>query len=333
MSTIPLRVRRVAGPLLTLGLALSGVLTGGVRSAAAADDAAVPAVPVPAKAAKTVAVPDVATLTAETRLALAPVGVHKILHLAVYKGPGTSDSRSPLIDALKKDGNVVTEDMTPEQIRAGKLTREQFDGFVVPGGESYVQGVALGEDGRELVRQFVHGGGSYLGVCAGSYLAADSFAWSLHIMNSRVKDYDHWARGHGPVEIAPTAEGKKMLGTSAGTIPIIYWQGPLLEPRPGSQLPAYTEWAKYSSDIATVAVTNRAPKGMMPGATAVAASDFGAGRVVCFSPHPEKTPGEETLFHHALLWMTRTEETPKAAAPIVAATVPATPSAPAAKTK
>ena len=199
---------------------------------------------------------------------------------------------------------------------------------MVSGGESYIQGVALGEDGREQIRQFVHGGGSYLGICAGSYLAADSFTWSLHIMNSRVKDYDHWARGHGPVAIAPTAEGKARLGANTDNIPIIYWQGPLLEPEKDPKLPAYVEWATYSSDISDVVPTNKAPHGMMPGATAVAASDYGAGRVVCFSPHPEKTPGEETLFHHALLWLTHADggdvkAATAVSAPTAVATVPA----------
>ncbi len=35
---------------------------------------------------------------------------------------------------------------------------------------------------------------------------------------------------------------------------------------------------------------------------AIALGSFGRGRVVCFSPHPEKTPGYESLVLRGIHW-------------------------------
>jgi hypothetical protein len=43
----------------------------------------------------------------------------------------------------------------------------------------------------------------------------------------------------------------------------------------------------------------------MKGTTAIAAATFGDGRVLCFSPHPEKTPGLEYMIVRAISWAAR----------------------------
>ncbi|MCY2986111.1 MAG: hypothetical protein NTY15_20975 [Planctomycetota bacterium] len=47
------------------------------------------------------------------------------------------------------------------------------------------------------------------------------------------------------------------------------------------------------------------PTGVMIGTTAIAIGDFGEGRVVCFSPHPEKTPDLESILLQAIHWAAR----------------------------
>jgi hypothetical protein len=39
------------------------------------------------------------------------------------------------------------------------------------------------------------------------------------------------------------------------------------------------------------------------GPTAIAAGSFGKGRVICFSPHPEKTKGLEDFICRAARWV------------------------------
>jgi len=234
---------------------------------------------------------------------LPPVPAHRKLRLAVYKGPGAPDkSRATLTGALGRDPDLVMEDVTPDDIRAGKLAG--YDVLVQPGGSGGGQGRALGPEGRARVQEFVKKGGAYLGVCAGAYLATNDYSWSLGLLNARVLDKKHWARGVAPVEVATTEKGRAPLGAPGESLTISYRQGPLLAPGTAADLPAYEEWATFRGDVAL----KGAPKGVMPGTTAVAAAPFGQGRVVCFSPHPEYTAGQEPLLHRALLWATRAAE-------------------------
>jgi hypothetical protein len=43
----------------------------------------------------------------------------------------------------------------------------------------------------------------------------------------------------------------------------------------------------------------------MKGTTAAALGTFGRGRVFCFSPHPEKTPGLDGFVRAAVTWAGR----------------------------
>lgn len=47
---------------------------------------------------------------------------------------------------------------------------------------------------------------------------------------------------------------------------------------------------------------NGAPTGVMIGTTAIALGEFGKGRVICFSPHPEKTPNLESTLLQGIYW-------------------------------
>lgn len=226
------------------------------------------------------------------------IGAHKALRVAVYEGPGSpgGEHHQPIKDALSKDPNLDVTVVSPEDIQGGKLTG--FDVLVQPGGSGGAQGRALGPVGRDAIRAFVKAGGGYVGICGGSYLASDSYDWSLGIINTMVVDRAHWNRGHGPVKIALTSGGKSLLGAAFDTLPIIYWQGPLMAPKNDPNLPPYTELATFQTEI----VKNGASPGVMLGTTAIASAPYGEGRVVVFSPHPEKTVGEASLIHHAIVW-------------------------------
>jgi hypothetical protein len=241
------------------------------------------------------------TPVAKPQAALTPVKTHKKLRVAFYQGPGASAdaSKSAAMKAFLKDTNLAIKTVSPDDIRAGKLA--DFDVLVQPGGSGGGQGKALGEDGREKIRTFVRGGGGFIGICGGSYLATCDYPWSLGILNAKVIDKKHWARGHGPVDVVFTSKGTEELETKGKDLSIIYWQGPLLAPAEDAKLPAYEPWAKFEGEIAD----KGAPKGVMPGTTAIAAAPYGTGRVVCFSPHPEKTEGQESLLHYAVLWVTK----------------------------
>ncbi|MHB8173174.1 MAG: BPL-N domain-containing protein [Nitrospirota bacterium] len=67
---------------------------------------------------------------------------------------------------------VMAQPVTSGQVRDGALG--YFDLLIVPGGWASDKSASLGQEGRGAIRDFVHGGGSYLGICGGAGLALDT---------------------------------------------------------------------------------------------------------------------------------------------------------------
>jgi len=219
------------------------------------------------------------------------------LRIAVYEDTGASAKSTPkLIKAVEASPSFRVERIKAKAIEDGGLGA--YDVVVFPGGSGSAQGKALGDKGREQVRAFVRRGGGCVGVCAGAYLATNDYSWSFGILNAKVVDKQHWARGFGDVAITLSPVGRARLGRSEEHLTIYYYQGPLLAPGSDKQLPTYDAWAIFAGEIAK----KGAPKGVMIGTTAIAAARFGKGRVVCFSPHPELTKGLEGMLHEGIIW-------------------------------
>ncbi len=219
------------------------------------------------------------------------------LEVAVYVGKGTGASRKHLLAALGADPSLSIRKLDEFAIRGGKLIG--CDVLVHPGGSGGGQGRALGSEGRAVVRDFIQNGGGYLGICAGAYLATCDYSWSLNVLDARVIDKAHWNRGHGSVKMELSNEGKQGLGVSESNLDILYWQGPLLAPAANDSIDDYQPWAWFRSEVEKKGV----PSGVMPGTTAIAAGQHGSGRVICFSPHPEKTEGQNHLVLAAVRWL------------------------------
>jgi hypothetical protein len=223
----------------------------------------------------------------------------RALKVAVYTDAGPSAGGEQVLRVLAGFSDVKVDRFTAADIRGGRLAG--YDVLLHPGGTGGGQGKALGEEGREQVRSFVRGGGGFVGICAGAYLASCDYPWSLHILDAKVIDKAHWARGNGDVQVGLTAAGKTLLGAEADRQQIAYYQGPLLAPAGDPDVPDYEKLGTFETEIAL----KGAPSGVMIGTTAIASGSFGAGHVLCFSPHPEKTPGKEPLLHQGLRWVAR----------------------------
>lgn len=228
---------------------------------------------------------------AETKSQASPIKV------AVYLGPGTGGSKESLLKLIDAWPRFHIKQLDAADIRAGKL--EGCRALVHPGGSGGGQGRALEAAGRAQVRSFVASGGGYLGICAGAYLATCDYPWSLNILDAKVLDRRHWDRGFGLVDIRLSSHGREMLGAKQSVETIYYHQGPLLAPADNPDIDDFESLAVFVGDIAQ----KGAPPGVMPGTTAIAAGTHGRGRVICFSPHPEKTKGLEFLLERALEWL------------------------------
>ena len=215
--------------------------------------------------------------------------------VAIYDGEGTSAGAPTLLERVLGP-ELAARRVGPGDVRSGALA--QFDVVLHPGGTASGQSRALEHGGLWAVRRFVHAGGGYVGICAGSYLAAANYEWSLSLVDAAVLDRAHWKRGTGTVSIELTPRGQEILGSSAARLEVHYANGPLLGPAEHPSIPDYEPLAHYRSDMAQ----NGAPRGVMPGTAAIVAGTYGEGRVVSLGPHLEQTAGLEGLLLRAVRW-------------------------------
>lgn len=218
----------------------------------------------------------------------------KPIVVGVYQDEGAGASVIDLLFVLQQIENVVIKRLTAEEIRSGQLS--EVDILIQPGGSGGGQGRHLGAEGREEIRSFVKAGGDFIGICAGAYLASSDYSWSLNILDAKVVDRQHWARGKGFVDISFSSVGKEVFEVKRQKMNILYAQGPLLAPGDHPEIEDYQEIATFETEIAK----NGAPQGVMQGTTAIALGNFGLGQVICFSPHPELTQGLEQVVQAAI---------------------------------
>jgi hypothetical protein len=234
------------------------------------------------------------------------VAVPALVRVALYDHVESDARQRTLEGILTAERGFACRRIGPADVRNGVLG--EIDVLVMPGGSGSAQARNLEESGREAIRRFVRGGGAYVGICAGSYLASSDYEWSLHILNARVLDRQHWARGTGPVKLIVTPTGKETLAVETSVVDDVhYGQGPLLAPGTSRDLPPYETVAIYAGEIAK----KGAPTGVMIGTTAIARSTFGKGRVICFSPHCEAANGPHHLFLAGVRWASSPPERPE----------------------
>jgi hypothetical protein len=219
------------------------------------------------------------------------------IKVALYADDGTGSSKDDVADALSDTTLFEVTYVMGADIRSGIL--QNFDVVIHPGGSGSGQAASLEESGRDSVRAFVGRGGGYLGICAGAYLVSSDYSWSLYLLNTRVVDKAHWARGNGPTDVRFNKFARELFGFEQDTLVIEYRQGPLMARAYVDSLPDYIQAGVFESEIAE----NGAPSGVMIGTTAFAFSVFGEGRVAAFSPHPEITTGKEHMVADAVQWL------------------------------
>ena len=222
---------------------------------------------------------------------------NKIIRVAVYDDNGGGGRGSDNVElSLSDDTTFFTKRVSADEIRLGVLNT--FDVVVQAGGSGSKQAKTLEESGVDSIRQFVNRGGGYLGICAGAYLSTVEYRWSLGILNATVIDREHWNRGGGVVKIRLTPKGKLFFNATEDTISLNYNQGPLLAQADKPNLQAYQELAVFETEIAE----NGALEGIMVGLTAIAQGEFGEGRVIAISPHPEKSPELQYMISTSVKW-------------------------------
>ncbi len=163
-------------------------------------------------------------------------------------------------------------------LRAGKLAGKEL--LVVPGGSSALQYQDMEEEGAEAVRQFVASGGSYFGVCAGFHCALNR--------DERIKllPYTWYFGGNGlrtTLMVELNEKAAERIQVPAGRYKVRYSRGPISKrcEQPG------TGWAEelgyYRDEMPETPIT-------FGGAPAMLYGEYGKGKVIATSFHPEFFP-------------------------------------------
>lgn len=195
--------------------------------------------------------------------------------------------------------NATLTPISPHDVREGVLAN--FSGVIFPGGGGRAIAEALEPSGQQIVRDFIAAGGGYVGVCAGAYLATCRIDGYLGMVGAY--HGQPWRKGTGMVDIELTPEGEKIFGAEYKTFQTRYNNGPILVHEDGlvpeGEFPPIVSLATFRS-----AVNN--PDGEesaeMVDTPAIVASDFGKGRVLLISPHPETHEVLFPMVARGLLW-------------------------------
>ena len=241
--------------------------------------------------------------------------VARPIHAGIFNEKSCCDEPEPLIRILGSIPSCTWEIQTPEDVRSGSSSLSRFDVLIFPGGRAHKQADALGEEGRRAVKDFIHSGGGYVGICAGAFLASSQYEWSLGLVNTRTFHGDREMpgigirsmadRGPGSVQIELTPEGRSIFGDKSRLLDVSFSGGPVFPGPMRDDLPPCIPLAHYITEL----VNYTPQRGTMIGTPAIFAATFGAGRVISIGPHPETTKGAEFLVELAVLATARTRAT------------------------
>jgi len=224
-------------------------------------------------------------------------------NIAIYSDKGVADDSLKMVASLLQKEKYAYQEIDIPSIQKEELSK--YDLLIVPGGLSNEMADALGNEGREAIRKFVHHGGGYVGICAGAYLASATFEKFLGLVNvksnhsqeymPRIGMQEQRQLGSGTVKLEFSTEGEHFFAKGAfGNME--YINGPIFIDAGRSDLPFFVILAAFRSDI----YRYNFQQGTMPNTPAIVAGQFGQGYVILFSPHPELTNGTESMFLDAV---------------------------------
>jgi hypothetical protein len=219
------------------------------------------------------------------------------IRVGFYQARGVSeDALQQAMLVLRTAGGFDVAGLAPEEIRGGALAGQ--DVAVFSGGIGSTQGALLELAGRRVVREFVAGGGGYVGICAGSYLAIQGPPQYNHVAIVAARNWsdDAWKRGVAMLEVRPVGGGDSFR--------LFYANGPVFRRDAVEGLAPFVPLAEFVSDKYCLGCGTQ--PGELPGTPAILAASYRAGRILLFSPNPVLAQGTDAahpeLFVAAVRW-------------------------------
>lgn len=169
--------------------------------------------------------------------------------ILVYAGEGTGDPTRNGIEAFLSDRGFAWRAVAAPEVVPSVLARASA--FYVPGGWAWPYVRDMPPSTKQALRAFVRDGGCYIGVCAGSYFAADVIRWQ-----GRLVEYDldlFLGVAVGPIDaIQPWKSWRLTPLELDGDSPVpareerheaLYWGGPAYHPHPRQPVATLARYA------------------------------------------------------------------------------------------
>jgi len=214
------------------------------------------------------------------------------IRVAIFEIGGNSRSATSHLPAIMKgEPACQCELVSPADICDSELDR--FDAVVFPGGSGKKQGAALGEEGRKAVRDFVRGGGGYVGICAGAFFSTTTHDVYLALVNAKTNTRP----GAATVKVEMTESGKTVFADFAESFDARFSGGPIILPAERDDLRDYITLGLYRTEFSKT----EDQEGTMINTPAIIAARHGKGRLIAFSFHPEVLEETQPLVKQAVL--------------------------------
>ena len=232
--------------------------------------------------------------------------------VALYDAEGIGSGGPPRLERIidQRMDDVGVYRVCGEDVREGALAAATV--AIFPGGSGRGIGNGLQEEGRQLLRDYIFGGGGYLGICAGAYFAGsglDNYLGAIRLRHSQP-----WTRGRATVKIELTEEGKAIFGDDKTSLDVRYANGPVF--LAADQIDGgdsdFVVLARFKTPSTDRSGTVREE---MIGEAAVGYKDYGQGRLLIISPHPESHEEHCDFVVRAIEWTCITVDRPPAPEP------------------
>jgi len=225
------------------------------------------------------------------------------LQVGVFNGNGASTvCVFETIEALKIDSGIHPKEISAAQIMAGDL--DGLDVLVFPGGSGSKEFNNLGLQAAEKVKEFAkQKNKGIVGICAGGYLLAATPDYaSLQLLPVQsIREY--YNRGRGLISFSTNEIGNEIFPELAtmNQAYVQYYDGPMYENIDSSK---FTILATINTDIAT---HEGYPKGVSIGKPAFGMMNYGQGRIIMTTGHPESTSGMRWMVPRMARWAANSE--------------------------
>ncbi len=220
------------------------------------------------------------------------------LNVGVYQPSGVAAAVLPeLLKPWALAAGIRVTPLRPEDLRASKF--QNIDVVVVADADSHTAAFNLDGAERKALTDFVHGGGGFVGICAGCVLALDS-GTGLGLLPLKAANIYGLKKGALPVKLQMTRLTQTILGDDRRFVEATFDGGPVLEPNKKA-----AKQARRFDQVGLFWEANGAGTGKknpLAFTPAIVTSEFGSGRVIGFCIHPERTVGLEGWLPSALRW-------------------------------